>query len=457
MKMQGTHPFEWASKGIEGTSQNPLKDIFFEGDVWSPFLQEFGVSFAGSTSVKATIEEFLPRPFKDKWGFLWVVGACAIVWDVWGDRNEQVNGKKGALLKLILEKACDEVNWTILDAILKLKGFEKRWRGWIWNYLSSINFSIIINGNPYGKIMAQRGLRQGDPSPLSFLPLAWQSIVNLFLLGSSLFLNAAKNSLIGINLCDEKVASKATKEAWVALEDKFKTKIDKWRGLVRSKGSERFYFSRGLAYSGLRLGSGFDKPASYRRLRRFCREEKDLWRKAIRSIYSMEEHGWSSIKPNDRDNFILYPPKDNVVVAGCWVDSNQTWDLGARDSLQWKLKASSQFSTKSTSLKLTKGATKVNLPLVNLIWKLKVPGETKLFHWSIVYRSLNTRKSSKGSFQIGSFPLPRRNMIFETFGLDECLPRVEEWMMERLNGAASVERKFFVEFYNLIRPLGGVR
>lgn len=76
------------------------------------------------------------------------------------------------------------------------------------------------------------------------------------------------------------------KEAWVALEDKFKTKIDKWRGLVRSKGdtyscsissskftmllflliegSERFYFSRGLAYSGLRLGSGFDKPASYR-------------------------------------------------------------------------------------------------------------------------------------------------------------------------------------------------
>lgn len=39
---------------------------------------------------------------------------------------------------------------------------------------------------------------------------AWWSIVNLFLLGSGLSLNASKTSLIGINLSDDKVASSAS-------------------------------------------------------------------------------------------------------------------------------------------------------------------------------------------------------------------------------------------------------
>lgn len=38
--------------------------------VWNSFLQEFGVSFGGSQSVRAMIEEFLLHPpFKDKWVF----------------------------------------------------------------------------------------------------------------------------------------------------------------------------------------------------------------------------------------------------------------------------------------------------------------------------------------------------------------------------------------------------
>ena len=54
------------------------------------FLQEFSVSFVGTRSVKAMVEEFLLHPpFKHKWGFLWKAGACAIVC-IWGERNERV-------------------------------------------------------------------------------------------------------------------------------------------------------------------------------------------------------------------------------------------------------------------------------------------------------------------------------------------------------------------------------
>lgn len=56
------------------------------------------------------------------------------------------------------------------------------------------------------------------------------------------------------------------------------------------------------------------------------------------------------------------------------------------DSSTW-LKASSQFSTKFTFLKMATGAPKINLPLVNLIWKLKIPRKMKFSLWSLAYRS----------------------------------------------------------------------
>lgn len=79
------------------------------------------------------------------------------------------SNKRGFLLKLDYKKAYDMVNWEYLDAVLEKKGFGGRWRMWIMGCVSTVNFSILINGRPRVKIHAKRGLRPDNPiSPFLF-------------------------------------------------------------------------------------------------------------------------------------------------------------------------------------------------------------------------------------------------------------------------------------------------
>lgn len=66
-----------------------------------------------------------------------------------------------------ITKAYDRLEWKFLEKTIKHMGFDNKW---IMKCVSTVSFSVLINGSPHGSILPERGIPKSDPlSPYLFI------------------------------------------------------------------------------------------------------------------------------------------------------------------------------------------------------------------------------------------------------------------------------------------------
>lgn len=70
-------------------------------------------------------------------------------------RHKTKGNKSCFALKLDMNKAYDRVKWSAMVSVLEQLGFSPRWVNLIYQCISSVSFSVLVNGSPLKVFLSQ--------------------------------------------------------------------------------------------------------------------------------------------------------------------------------------------------------------------------------------------------------------------------------------------------------------
>ena len=110
--------------------------------------------------------------------------------------DHKKSGKDGYMaVKLEMSKAYDRVEWNFIEKVMRRLGFHEKWVGWVMKCITTITYSMLINGEAHGRISPTRGLRQGDPLSSYLFLLCMEAFSALISVASN------RNLLNGMSIC----------------------------------------------------------------------------------------------------------------------------------------------------------------------------------------------------------------------------------------------------------------
>ena len=110
--------------------------------------------------------------------------------------DHKKEGRDGFMaVKLDMSKTYDRVEWKFIEEVMRRMGFHELWIGWIMRCITTVSYSIIINGEAHGSIVPSRELRQGDLLSSYLFLLCTEAFSALIEEANN------NNALTGISIC----------------------------------------------------------------------------------------------------------------------------------------------------------------------------------------------------------------------------------------------------------------
>ncbi|XP_050944096.1 uncharacterized protein LOC127150413 [Cucumis melo] len=281
---------------------------------------------------------------------------------------------KGFVIKLDIEKAFDKLNWRFIDFVLMKKGYPIKWRRWIKACISSVQYSIIINGrpgdpiSPFIFVLAMdyisrmldsiceniKGVRMKDNINLTHLLFAddillfveddepslqnLKNIVNLFQLASDLNINLNKSTISPINIGGKPI----TKAFWKNIDEKINKKLASWKYSMLSKGGKITLIKSTLVSLPTYQLSVFKAPASiYKSIEKSWR---NFFWKSRTEAHKLHLVSWAKItSPKEKGGLDISRMKDtNFALLTKWL-----WRYIHEDTPLWKKIINAKYSSQT--------------------------------------------------------------------------------------------------------------